>query len=451
MSEYPSTKPTSNLSWDSTTNGVSEPSTLKRTDGWGVDERPPAVEFNWMWKEYAARFAWLVSLAVRRFSNLYDACNSTSEMDVFSVAPVAGLTSFNGTPYATQLQQSIPLDADAGTGTRRHICCDGMRIFYYMENRVVAQKCEPGVVATELWHSGGFSLGRVMACDGSLVAIAGAVGGDEITIYEASDGTVLYNPGAASHDCVAICCDSGNTYRDVYWEGIAAGNENIYRWREGVGKTTWFTEPAGEIIKAICATENWIIIGAGDASSEAALYRADRSNPAATYTVIPSGGSWAGTGINQTAAQHLCSDGRTVFWLISWSGNLTHLYAINPDEKTMLWEKQLWSTDGLAVTEAWATCDDKHVYASARVGSDRYIWALDKVTGRRVWAWQGSNVRHFATDGIFLYILTTSNTIITVLPSGARQHGELWTRANPLAGNARGNLRLLAHPHGARR
>lgn len=368
MSEKPSDRPDTNLSWaeDPSPNQVTEPA-AKRAKGWfegtspgsGDADKHPAGYENWLDREHGRHITHLEGISPRQFEDfpdLWDASEVPAVPDLFRiVSPATGLRA-RGEPYWTKTSQAT------GTGTVLWPCTDNEWIYYISGSgqlSAVAVKLSDGLLQ---WEQVLGSILTGLCCDGNYLYWS-RTGFNGIFQRAKSDGSAVDGGGSTANPANLAC-------NGVYVVGTNIGTVAFYTLGPVTETGTAATGSTGLNASAIDDSNCYV---GGSRSGSVDVWAYDLSTRAPVWTSQITGGT-------APAVNSIATDSHTLFV----------------------------GTTRVTVPS---------------VGSPRNLFALCKLTGAVLWMLDvGSsvNVAHVAVDDTYLYIATSAlDVFVYMLPNAA--------------------------------
>ena len=450
MSEYPSAKPTQDVTW-ATDGGApkTEPSSGLRTAGYANKAIVAHDHLNFLLAALGESVDWLRSVVVRRFENLYEAYLATAWADPFVLRSNPGAV---GAPGSLDTTKALP---GAGSLNGSALCCDGARLYYGRSNVLyVAANTLSGdaeVLDSEAWTGTGNIL--CMHTDGHFIALGfEATAGTANSVLAwtvGADGTLtpFFDSGASTNDCTAVLCDyaAGGVTDGVIW--FADSSTALYSVSAGEGAVA-VTGTLGEVVMALDATTKYLFV--------ALVSGILRAYPKAT--AIPTVGDpitnetpieYVDLSYGSTRRASICNDGETVFYVIDGTGSGTgaaalQIYAYDIISATLLWSLSA-PYEGSMAQRLRIHCDDRYVYCHWPVSSasDWRATIFRKADGEIVNTYTPSGNFWIAIDGGFsAWVLNSSAGNLKRLDM-AREPG-LWMRGQAMQGQRHRRLLLPA-------
>jgi hypothetical protein len=414
MTERGGDKPTTVLQWAEGPgqNGVIEPPTAKKTEGWyegtGSDDADlhPAEYENWLRREVGRRFVWLDETHAREFDDLYTAISAVSTPGRFYVhAPSAGLYDLG--------EPNWSLQGGAGAVSVSGMAVDGEWIFY-QQGTTSVYKATPRDGSTDTGWPVSPSQGvGCLATDGGVV-VSSPTSSAAYGVYtlERTDGSARATGGATNRKFQQV---RANGYHAI---GIQATGDLTNAWvYDDIQNATSITEQGavahGANINAVAMDYRYGYVGGVQGTSPVCDVRA--------FDLASRSQAWTLT-LPYTSAptvKALCADGEFVFISCTRGalddGNFANLWAVptgNPGlyrtESALTGPTPLWYADLTSGVDLTAiSCDDYWLYVYDATGEKTLV--LNKRTGTVVL--EIADTKIFDADGVSIYGSDASDKI----------------------------------------
>lgn len=266
MSEFPSAKPTTDISWGESSTNVTPPLSGQRASGWLVGQDHPSDVENSLRREAARHLSHVESIALRSFDNLNEAVEETLPGDLFRTHPSEAAA------WSDRYDMESDSGSSAGCG---FVQTDGKYLFFCEGNVVYCFKnVNGGDSANQVWT---VNLASTISlsiqpngvyhshCGAKSVAFCGVntLGNAFVVWLDAETGAVLYsavNDTAYDYYSSVRCDANASGERVLYWVGkhTAGTNFDVFRHRYLTGTDLFISSGTSSLIHSIAVTADHI-------------------------------------------------------------------------------------------------------------------------------------------------------------------------------------------------
>jgi hypothetical protein len=259
MSQLPTTKPGTDLSWASSGGTKTSPSPGQQTDGWTLGDQMLKGNHNWLWDAFERFLTWIFSVIPRSFDDLVEAIDTVPAGSVFMLEITQDFTdaiqskpSKHGTAYPITFLET-----------------DGRRLYYVQNDELIAATCRPGLTADVEWSIDISALGENMgvptalSTDGRIVMLVTAQAAAENTalMVNAATGAVLRKTNTIG-GWTDVVADSTSAGPEAYLVNNSTVN-TIYNMTDLAGPATWVNLGTGGTLDSVTTTPTDVIAANG--------------------------------------------------------------------------------------------------------------------------------------------------------------------------------------------